>query len=81
MVLLFYTIERERKKLKLHYLFQSTNIDGTGYIVDIGLSSSYWTNGASSTSCARYLSIYSNDIRPQNAFYRSFGFSVRSVKE
>ena len=52
-----------------------------GAVVVVGGEGYFWSAGASSKSNGRYLCIRSGLVDPQRAYDRSFGFSVRSVKE
>ena len=52
-----------------------------GAVVDVGGGGLFWASGASSASLGRYLDFHSGYMNPQGTLYRSFGFSVRPVKE
>ena len=53
----------------------------TGAVLDVGEVGTFWSAGASSTSDGRFLYFNSGYVYPQGTHYRSFGFSVRTVKE
>ena len=54
---------------------------GNGSIMNVGISSSYWSDGASSEIFGRFLSLSSGGIYPQNATYRSMGYTCRVVSD
>ena len=54
---------------------------GTGAVVRVGEEGVFWSAGASSTSNGRSLYFGSGSVNPQNTGNRSYGCSVRSVKE
>ena len=54
---------------------------GTGAVVSVGDEDHVWSVGASSTSNGRGLAFHISRVYPQNTDFRSYGFSVRSVKE
>ena len=54
---------------------------GTGAVAYVGEYGDYWSAGAYSASHGRYLDFISGSVLPQFTNYRSYGFSVRPVKE
>ena len=52
-----------------------------GFVVSIGAEGNFWSSGASSTTEGRNLTVNSGYVFPQRSNGRSYGFSVRSVKE
>ena len=52
-----------------------------GAVVVVGGGGYFWASGASSASIGRGFGIYSGYVNPQHAGVRSYGFSIRSVKE
>ena len=54
---------------------------GTGAVVRVGEEVHFWASGASSASFGRLLDFGSGGVDPQIANARSYGFSVRPVKE
>ena len=56
-------------------------IPPSGAVVNVGGEGNFWASGASSTSNGRNLNFNSGNVNPQNANNRSYGFSVRPVKE
>ena len=61
--------------------YRDTYNGATGAVVGVGEEGHFWSAGASSTSLGRLLFFYSGYVLPQNVDFRSYGFSVRSVKE
>ena len=61
--------------------YRETNNGATGAVVYVGEYGYCWSAGASSPSYGRYLSFYSGRVSPQDTDLRSYGFSVRPVKE
>ena len=61
--------------------FRDTYGGATGAVVQVGGAGHFWASGASSASIGRGFGIYSGYVNPQHAGVRSYGFSVRSVKE
>ena len=53
----------------------------TGAVVNVGENGYYWSAGAYSASHGRSLVFYPGRVVPQGWDGRSYGFSVRSVKE
>ena len=56
-------------------------IPPSGAVAYVGENGNYWSAGAYSASNGRNLSFRSGLVYPQNTDDRSYGFSVRSVKE
>ena len=54
---------------------------GTGAVVYVGEIGVFWSAGASSTSEGRGMYFDFGSVFPQTTGNRSYGFSVRSVKE
>ena len=52
-----------------------------GFVVSIGAEGNFWSSGASSTTEGRNLTVNSGYVFPQRSNGRSYGFSVRPVKE
>jgi hypothetical protein len=61
--------------------YRNTYNGATGAVVNVGGDGDFWASGASSASIGRVLGFVSGVVYPQHAERRSFGFSVRSVKE
>ena len=61
--------------------YRSTYNGGTGAVVYVGEVGVFWSAGASSTSDGRGLYFDSGYVYPQTTGNRSYGFSVRTVKE
>ena len=56
-------------------------IPPSGAVVNVGGEGNFWASGASSASHGRKLGFSSGTMGPQYTDDRSFGFSVRPVKE
>ena len=61
--------------------YRDTYNGATGAVVYVGGVGVFWASGASSASGGRYLFFLSGVVYPQHADGRSYGISVRSVKE
>jgi hypothetical protein len=61
--------------------YRDTYNGATGAVVLVGGEGHFWASGASSASNGRFLGFCSGYVNPQFAHIRSYGFSVRSVKE
>ena len=61
--------------------YRDTYNGATGAVVSVGGGGVFWASGASSASHGRFLIFNSGGVYPQRTDFRSFGFSVRSVKE
>ena len=61
--------------------YRDTYNGATGAVVLVGGGGLFWASGASSASLGRFLDFYSGVVNPQGAGGRSYGFSVRPVKE
>ena len=61
--------------------YRNTYNGATGAVVYVGEVGLFWSAGASSAAGGRGLFFNSGDVTPQNTSGRSYGFSVRSVKE
>ena len=61
--------------------YRDTYNGGTGAVVTVGVGGVFWSAGASSTSNGRSLYSYSSFVTPQDSGVRSYGFSIKTVKE
>ena len=61
--------------------FRDTYNGATGAVVGVGGAGFFWASGASSASIGRNLGFLSGIVFPQRTDVRSYGCSVRSVKE
>jgi len=61
--------------------YRNTYNGATGAVVYVGGEGHFWASGASSASYGRDLTFYSGTVLPQFTDGRSYGFSVRPVKE
>ena len=61
--------------------YRDTYGGATGAVAYVGENGIYWSAGAYSASYGRDLDFGSGGVYPQDADTRSYGFSVRSVKE
>ena len=61
--------------------YRDTYNGGTGAVVTVGAEGIFWSAGALSTFVGRGLGFGSGYVSSQSTGLRSYGFSVRSVKE